>query len=82
MPTPPLGEKTVRTRPSAVEVRSEEGAMPPRVAASWHVFLIVNTSASVSCGSITTSEMPAPRASCSSAPAPPEVTRMIGAAVA
>ncbi len=82
LPTPPFGEKTVMTRPSAVDVRREDGAMPPRVAASWQVFLIVKTRASVSCGSITTSEMPALSASCSSAPAPPDVTRMIGAAVA
>ena len=80
MPAPPLGANTVTTLPSTC-CEALPGAVPERPAASEFAFLIVKTTLSVSCGSRTTSKMPAWSASDRMWCAEAEVTSTIGAAV-
>ena len=81
LPDPPLGENRVTTLPSAWPRRPYRRRRPARPAARECAFLMVNTIPSVSCGSSTTSWMPACSASDSRLLALAEVTRTIGAAV-
>jgi hypothetical protein len=76
-----LGEKNVTTRPSSAAVVLPLPPPVARPAASEFAFLIVKTMPSVSCGSSTTSKIPADSASDRRALALAEVTSTIGAAV-
>src|SRR5690242_5385787 len=75
LPVPPLGEKTVTSRP----------CRPPADAAclrpAWQAFLIAKTTLSVSCGSSMTSATSASRASSRRLGEPPEASRITGAFV-